>query len=82
MRSEVICLCISFHNPEMVKAMLPKLAVRGVSGIGFAAILTKCQVGAGLSIGGRRNWRSLVPLLRETLWAASEHFIQSFNPSY
>jgi len=49
-RSEIICLHISFHNPEMVKIMLPKLAARGVSGMGFAAILTKHQVGTGLSI--------------------------------
>jgi len=42
MKSENICLHISFHNPETVKMMLPELAVRGVSGMRFAAILTEC----------------------------------------
>jgi len=60
MRSEVIRLHILFHNPETVKTMLPKLAVRGVSGMGFAAILTKCQVGTGVSIGSRRDWGDLL----------------------
>jgi len=54
-RSEDIHLHISFHNPEMVKAMLPELAMRGVSSMRFAAILTNCQVGAGFSIGGGGN---------------------------
>ena len=39
MRSEIIHLRILFHNPEMVKTMLPELAARGVSGMRFAAIL-------------------------------------------
>jgi len=55
MRLEDIHLCISFHNPEMVKTMLPELATRGVSGMRFAAILTKCQVETRFSIGGGGN---------------------------
>jgi len=57
MRSEDIRLRISFHNPETVKAMLPELAMRGVSSMRFAAILTTCQVGTGFSIssGGNRG---------------------------
>jgi len=35
--------------------MLPELATRGVSGMRFAAILTKCQVGTRFSISGGGN---------------------------
>jgi len=55
MRLEIICLHILFHNPEMVKMMLPELAAREVSGMRFAAILTECQVETGFSIGSREN---------------------------
>ena len=55
MRLEVICLCILFHNPETLETVLPELAARGVSSMGFAAILTKSRVGAGFSIGSRGN---------------------------
>jgi len=40
-RLEIIRLHISFHNPETVKTVLPKLAARGVSAMGFATVLTK-----------------------------------------
>jgi len=59
-RSEDIRLHIMFYNPETVKAMLPELATRRVSGMGFAAILTNCQVGTGFSIGGGGNRRDLL----------------------
>ena len=49
MRLEDICLCILFHNPEMVKVMLPELATRGVRGMRFATM------GTGFSISGEEN---------------------------
>jgi len=69
MRLEIVCLCIVFHNPETIETVLPKLAARGVGGMGFAAIFAKCQMGTGLSISGRRNRGNL---LRVALAAGSK----------
>jgi len=69
-RSEIIRLRISFHNPEMVKSMLPELTARGVSSMRFAAILAECQVGTWFSIGGKGGqeepvWGGSCSLLQE-----------------